>query len=57
MSDDTEQVKLGRIVDLRLPLHWLLGLVGTGLFVLIGMWFSLNQLAAEVQTLKASSKR
>lgn len=53
MSDET---KITRVVDLRIPLPWLLTILGSGLFALVGMWFSVQQLTRDVSELKVLSR-
>jgi hypothetical protein len=43
---------LARMVDLRVPLPWLLGGVGAFLWVVISMWFSLAQIKTDMGDLK-----
>jgi hypothetical protein len=45
---------LARMVDLRIPLPWLLGGVGAFLWVVISMWFSLAQIKSDMGDLKTA---
>jgi hypothetical protein len=46
---------LSKVVDLRLPLPWLITGCGTLLWSLISMYFSLNQIKEDMTALKAAS--
>jgi hypothetical protein len=59
MNDQSEEQQqrdtgraLARMVDLRVPLPWLLGGVGAFLWVVISMWFSLAQIKSDMGELK-----
>lgn len=43
---------LARMVDLRIPLPWLLSGVGAFLLVVMNMWFSLAQIKTDMSDLK-----
>lgn len=53
MSDDNKQdEKTTRVIDLRIPLPYLLTVIGSLGWVLILMWFTLNQLVKQVSDLQ-----
>lgn len=56
MSDDRAQPGITRLVDLKLPLHWILVSLAAGGWTLVSMWFSLNQLVASVTDLQVDVK-
>lgn len=45
-----------RVIDLKIPLVWLLSITGALAWVLISMWFTLNQLVALVADLQITVK-
>lgn len=56
MSDDRTAPGITRLIDFKIPLHWLLVTI-TGLgWALVSMWFSLNQLVASVTELQVDVK-
>lgn len=46
------QDHLTRMVDLKVPLHWLISGLVAGLWTLISMWFSVSQLVKNVAELQ-----
>lgn len=48
--------RVTRIIDMRIPLPYLLSGFGALAFTLISMWFSLNQLLRDVADLQATVK-
>ena len=45
-----------RIIDMRFPLHWLVGALGSTAVLLIGTWFSVNELVRDVADLQVTVK-
>jgi hypothetical protein len=45
-----------KVVDLKIPLVWLISISGALAWVLISMWFTLNQLVAVVADLQITVK-
>lgn len=50
-AEDAQNERVTRIIDLKIPLTWLLGITGGLAWVLISMWFSVNQLNKAVEGL------
>lgn len=40
-----------RIVEMKLSLEWCLGILGTGLFIAVTLWFNVQQLTKNVEAL------
>lgn len=55
MSDDLEPVQ--RIIDMRIPLPWLITGVVSIAFSIITMWFQVQQLTAQVSEMNALIKQ
>ena len=57
MSDEpqTEQ-RVSRVIDFRIPLPWLLGVMGVVGWGLVSMWFMVNQLTKDVSDLQITVK-
>ena len=55
MSDDLEPVQ--RIIDMRIPLPWLITGVVSIAFSIITMWFQVQQLTAQVAEMNALIKQ
>lgn len=55
MSDDREPVQ--RIIDMRIPLPWLITGVVSIAFSIITMWFQVQQLTAQVSEMNALIKQ
>jgi hypothetical protein len=56
MSEQQQDLKVTRVIDVRIPLPWLLsGLIVVG-WALVSMWFSLNQLVRDVADLQITVK-
>lgn len=57
MTEELKQEgRATRVIDLKIPLAWLLSIAGTLAWVLISMWFTLNQLVVLVADLQISVK-
>ena len=60
MTDQHEQQeqyeRTSRVVEFKLPLHWLIGVASGVAFTLISMWFSLNTLVRTVGDLQIDVK-
>lgn len=57
MSDDNQQEpRVSRVIDLRIPLPWLLGVAGVVGWGLVSMWFMVNQLTRDVSDLQITVK-
>lgn len=57
MTEELKQEgRVTRVIDLKIPLVWLLSIAGALAWVLISMWFSLNQLVVLVADLQISVK-
>ena len=48
--------RLTRVIDLKIPLVWLLTISASLAWVLISMWFTLNQLVVLVADLQVTAK-
>lgn len=48
--------KVSRVVDMRLPLSWLLTVTGSGIATLFLMWTSTNQLVRDMADVQQSVK-
>ena len=48
--------RVSRIVELKIPLHWLLGVVGVVGWALVSMYFSVGQLVKTVDELQITVK-
>ncbi len=48
--------RLTRVIDLKIPLVWLLTISASLAWVLVSMWFTLNQLVVLVADLQVSVK-
>jgi hypothetical protein len=56
MSDEQQTERTTRIIDLRIPLPWVLtGLITVG-FTLVSMYFNVNQLVRDVGELQITVK-
>lgn len=57
MSEEqqTEQ-RVSRVIDFRIPLPWLLGVMGVVGWGLVSMWFMVNQLTRDVSDLQITVK-
>ena len=55
-ATDTEGERITRIVDLKIPLHWLLGVCGVIGWALVSMYFSVNNLVRTVSDLQIDVK-
>jgi hypothetical protein len=56
MSEQREPAGITRLIDFKIPLHWLLVTI-TGLgWALVSMWFALNQLITSVADLQIDVK-
>lgn len=53
---DDEAVQIRRLVDFKLPLHWILSGVGTVVLILIGMWFTIGQMSKDMTELQVLVK-
>lgn len=40
-----------RIIEMKLSLEWCLGILGTGLFIAVTLWFNVQQLTKTVEAL------
>ncbi len=57
MTQDLKpDARLTRVIDLKIPLVWLISISGALAWVLISMWFTLNQLVVLVADLQVSVK-
>lgn len=57
MSDDNQQEQhVSRVIDFRIPLPWLLGVMGVVGWGLVSMWFMVNQLTRDVSDLQITVK-
>lgn len=57
MSDDNQQEqRVSRVIDFRIPLPWLLGVMGVVGWGLVSMWFMVNQLTRDVSDLQITVK-
>lgn len=57
MSDDNQQEqRVSRVIDFRIPLPWLLGVMGVVGWGLVSMWFMVNQLTSDVSDLQITVK-
>lgn len=54
--DETEQARITRVIDFRIPLPWLLGICMAVGWALVSMWFSVNQLVRDVADLQITVK-
>lgn len=54
--DNEVQEKVARIIELKIPLPWLLSGVAAVTWGLISMWFSVNQLVKTVDELQITVK-
>lgn len=54
MNDQDERMQANRIIDLKLPLSWLLSSAATIVLAIVGMFFKLDQLGTDVAELKAT---
>lgn len=50
------QERVARVIDLRVPLPWLLGIGGSVGWALVSMYFSVNQLVRDVADLQITVK-
>lgn len=48
--------RVTRVIDLKIPLVWLLSIMGALAWVLISMWFTLNQLVVTIADLQITVK-
>ena len=55
-ATDTEGERITRIVDLKIPLHWLLGVFGVISWAMVSMYFSVNNLVRTVGDLQVDVK-
>ena len=53
-NEDQNNDRITRVIDFRIPLPWLLGVIAGLSWVLISMWFSLIQLTKTVEVLTKS---
>lgn len=51
-----EQSEVRKIVDFKIPLHWILSGLGAFALVLIGMWFTIGQMSKDMSEVQASLK-
>jgi hypothetical protein len=56
MSEEREQPGITRLIDFKIPLHWLLVTMAGLAWALVSMWFSLNQLVGLVSDLQVDVK-
>lgn len=57
MSDDNQQEQhVSRVIDFRVPLLWLLGVMSAVGWGLVSMWFMVNQLTRDVSDLQITVK-
>jgi hypothetical protein len=56
MTTDREQPGITRLIDFKIPLHWLLVTMAGLAWALVSMWFSLNQLVGLVSDLQVDVK-
>lgn len=57
MSDDNQQEqRVSRVIDFRIPLPWLLGVMGVVGWGLVSMWFMVKQLTRDVSDLQITVK-
>lgn len=55
-EQETTPESAARIVDLKIPLHWLLGVCGVIAWALISMYFSVGKLVETVNELQIDVK-
>jgi hypothetical protein len=55
-QENTQEVKLGRVIDFRLPLAWLLGGVIAVSWAFISMYFAVQTLVSSVADLQITVK-
>jgi hypothetical protein len=55
-TNDREAPGITRLIDFKIPLHWLLVTMAGLAWALISMWFSLNQLVGLVSDLQVDVK-
>lgn len=55
-ADSQYPTDVRKLVDFRIPLHWILSGVGTITLVLIGMWFTIGQMSKDMSEVQASLK-
>jgi hypothetical protein len=55
-QENTQEVKLGRVIDFRLPLAWLLGGVIAISWAVISMYFAVQTLVSSVADLQITVK-
>lgn len=53
---ESEQTRITRVIDFRIPLPWLLGIGMAVGWALVSMWFSVNQLVRDVADLQITVK-
>lgn len=57
MNDENQtEPRVSRVIDLRIPLPWLLGVAGVVGWGLVSMWFMVNQLTKDVSDLQITVK-
>jgi hypothetical protein len=57
MSDQQQpDMKVTRVIDFRIPLPWLIGILSGIAWAVISMYFSLNQLVRDVADLQITVK-
>jgi len=61
MSETTEPIlervnPVTRMVDMRMPLHWMLGVAGAVGWALVSMYFSVGQLVTQMTELQITVK-
>lgn len=55
-EQEPKGMKLARVIDFRVPLHWLLSSAACLLWVLIGMYFALGSVTRELAEIKLALK-
>lgn len=53
---DDDQPRLTRMVDMRMPMHWMLGVAGGVGWALVSMYFAVGQLVTQMTELQIAVK-
>ena len=54
--DPQDTARIARVIDLRIPLPWLLGVSGIVAWALVSTYFSVNQLVRDVSDMQITLK-